>query len=77
VSRFQKSAILAALALAATACTDPVDKAAKARIFSPEDPPKVVASAAETLPPQEVASDARVARRVLGMSGPPRPAPCP
>lgn len=67
MSRFQKSAILAALALAATACTDPVDKAAKARIFSPEDPPKVVASAAEQLPPQEVASDARVARRVLGM----------
>jgi len=67
VSRFQKSAILAALALAATACTDPVDRAAKARIFSPEDPPKVVASAAEKLPPQEVASDARVARRVLGM----------
>ncbi len=67
MSRFQKSAILAALALAATACTDPVDKAAKERIFSPEDPPKVVASAAEKLPPQEVASDARVARRVLGM----------
>lgn len=67
MSRFPKSALLAALALAATACTDPVDKAAKARIFSPEDPPKVVASAAETLPPQEVASDARVARRILGM----------
>jgi hypothetical protein len=67
VSRFQKSAILAALALAWAGCSDPVDKAAKARIFSPEDPPKVVASAAEKLPPEEVADDVRVARRVLGM----------
>lgn len=67
MSRFQKSAILAALALASAACTDPVDKAAKARIFSPEDPPKVVASAAERLPPEDVADNPRVARRVLGM----------
>ncbi|XXF79478.1 hypothetical protein P2318_06915 [Myxococcaceae bacterium GXIMD 01537] len=67
MSRFQKSAIVAALALAAGACSDPVDQAAKKRIFSPEDPPKVVASAAESLPPQDVASDPRVARRVLGM----------
>ncbi len=67
MSRFQKSAILAALALASAACSDPVDQAAKARIFSPEDPPKVVASAAESLPPQEVAANPRVARRVLGM----------
>ncbi len=67
MSRIQKSAILAALALAAVGCSDPVDKAAKARIFSPEDPPKVVASAAEKLPPEEVADDPRVARRILGM----------
>lgn len=67
MSRFQKSAVLATFVLAASACTDPVDKAAKARIFSPEDPPKVVASAAEKLPPQDVADDPRVARRVLGM----------
>ena len=48
-------------------CSDPVDKAAKKRIFSPEDPPQAVASAAEKLPPEEVADSARVARRVLGM----------
>lgn len=50
-----------------TGCTDPVDKAARARIFSEEDPPKAVSSAAEKLPPQDVASDPRIARRVLGM----------
>ena len=67
MNRFQKSAIVAALALAAVACQDPVDKAAKARIFSPEDPPKVVASAAEKLPPEDVADSPRVARRILAM----------
>jgi hypothetical protein len=67
VTRFQKFAIAAALALAAVGCQDPVDKAAKARIFSPEDPPKVVASAAEKLPPENVADNPRVARRILSM----------
>ncbi|PTL79034.1 hypothetical protein [Vitiosangium sp. GDMCC 1.1324] len=67
MTRFSKFAIAAALALAAVACQDPVDKAAKARIFSPEDPPKVVASAAEKLPPEDVADNPRVARRILSM----------
>lgn len=67
MSRFKRSALIAALALTATACTDPVDKAAKARIFSAEDPPKVVASAAENLPPQDVADNPQIARRILGM----------
>jgi hypothetical protein len=61
-----KSAALA-LVLAATGCSDPVDKAAKARIFSPEDPPKVVASAKEKLPPEDVADNPQVSRRILGM----------
>jgi hypothetical protein len=67
VSRLKKSAFTLALALAAAGCTDPVDKAAKARIFSPEDPPKVVASAQQKLPPEEVADNPQVARRILGM----------
>jgi hypothetical protein len=67
VTRFRKFAIAAALALAAVGCQDPVDQAAKARIFSPEDPPKVVASAAEKLPPEDVAENPRVARRILSM----------
>jgi hypothetical protein len=68
VRRLERSTLIAALVLvAAAACTDPVDKAAKARIFSPEDPPKVVASAAEKLPPEDVADNPRVARRILGM----------
>lgn len=64
--RFPKST-LAALALVAVACHDPVDQQAKKRIFSPEDPPKVVASSAEKLPPENVATDPRVARRILSM----------
>lgn len=48
-------------------CPDPVDKAAKKRIFSAEDPPQAVASAAEKLPPEEVADSVRISRRVLGM----------
>ena len=58
VSRFKRSALIARPgARPPPACTDPVDKAAKARIFSPEDPPKVVASAAEKLPPEDVADE--------------------
>jgi hypothetical protein len=50
------------------ACTDPVDKAAKQRIFSPEDPPKVLAAASEKLPPERIAEDPVIAKRVLEMS---------
>jgi hypothetical protein len=49
-------------------CSDPVDKAAKARIFSPEDPPQAVAAASQKLPPEDVADKPEIARRVLGMS---------
>lgn len=49
------------------ACKDPVDQAAKQRIFSPEDPPQAVAAASQKLPPEEVADSARLSRRVLGM----------
>ncbi|MBE2248383.1 MAG: hypothetical protein IAE78_02465 [Myxococcus sp.] len=57
-----------ATCLALAACPDPVDKAAKKRIFSSEDPPQAVAAAQEKLPPEDVASNPDVARRVLGMS---------
>lgn len=60
--------ILAAAALGLCTCSDPVDKAAKARIFSPEDPPQAVAAASQKLPPEDVAEKAEIARRVLGMS---------
>lgn len=56
-----------ALAALLLSCTDPVDKAAKKRIFSPEDPPQAILSAAEKLPPENVADDVALARRVLGM----------
>jgi hypothetical protein len=56
-----------ALVLLLGACTEPVDKAAKKRIFSPEDPPQAVAAASQKLPPEEVAENAEISRRVLGM----------
>jgi hypothetical protein len=58
--------LIAGLSLLA-ACTDPVDRAAKERIFSPEDPPPVVSSAKEPLDAQKLASDAKLARRVIDM----------
>ncbi|MDQ3262495.1 MAG: hypothetical protein M3Y59_02365 [Myxococcota bacterium] len=63
-----RTLILAPVCLLLAACSDPVDKAAKERIFSPEDPPKAVASASETLDAAALDSDPRLARRVLTMS---------
>ncbi|GMU60061.1 MAG: hypothetical protein AMXMBFR34_18240 [Myxococcaceae bacterium] len=63
-----KRKVVIALVLSLSACSDQVDKAAKKRIFSPEDPPQAVAAASEKLPPQDVAEKPAVARRVLGMS---------
>jgi len=57
----------AALLLGFTACTDPGDRAAKQRIFSPEDPPAVVASAKEKLDPNELGNDPRLGHRVVTM----------
>jgi hypothetical protein len=58
--------LIAGLLLLA-ACSNPVDRAAKERIFSPEDPPPVVASAKEALDPQKLGSDPKLAHRVLDM----------
>ena len=60
-------AVVAALLALLPGCHDPRERAAKARIFSPEDPPKVVASAAERLSPEQLGDDARLAQRVLTM----------
>lgn len=49
------------------ACKDPVDQAAKKRIFSPEDPPQAVAAASQKLPPEEAADSSMISRRILGM----------
>jgi hypothetical protein len=49
------------------ACKDPVDQAAKQRIFSPEDPPQAVAAASQKLPPEEAADSVAISRRILGM----------
>jgi hypothetical protein len=58
--------LTAGLALLA-ACSDPVNRAAKERIFSPEDPPPVVSSAKESLDAQKLASDPKLAHRVMDM----------
>ncbi len=49
------------------ACKDPVDQAAKQRIFSAEDPPQAVAAASQKLPPEEAADSVVISRRILGM----------
>lgn len=59
-------AILTA-ALALGACQDPVDKAAKARIFSPEDPPKFVTRAADDLGAEHLDQSAEHIKRVFTM----------
>lgn len=48
-------------------CKDPVDQAAKKRIFSPEDPPQAIAAAKQKLPPEEAAASVVISRRILGM----------
>lgn len=49
------------------ACTDPVDKAAKQRVFSAEDPPKAKLAATEPIDATKLASDPSLAHRVLTM----------
>ena len=65
------SPIVRSLTLVAVAglasCSDSADRAAKKRIFSPEDPPKAVASAAEQLPAEALPRDPGLVRRLLGM----------
>lgn len=56
------------LATALAACSGPEDQAAKARIFSPEDPPKVLQAAAEKLDSSDLADEAEVLDRVLAIS---------
>jgi len=56
------------LALPLFACSSAEDRAAKARIFSPEDPPKVLLAAAEKLEPGKAAKDSKVLDRILSIS---------
>ena len=56
-----------AVAIGAAACSEGGEKAAKKRIFSPEDPPKVVASALEVLPVDKLDQSPSAAERVLEM----------
>lgn len=55
--------VLSLLLLAA--CSSAEDRAAKERIFSPEDPPRVLRAAAEPLDAAGLARDAALVRRVL------------
>ena len=66
VAGFVKQLLVIALFLF-SACKDPVDQAAKKRIFSPEDPPQAVAAASQKLPPEEAADSSTISRRILGM----------
>lgn len=61
-----KRSLLVALCVV-SACKDPVDQAAKQRIFSAEDPPQAVAAASQKLPPEEAAENFVISRRILEM----------
>lgn len=50
------------------ACSSPEDRAAKERIFSPEDPPRVLRAAAEPLDAGQLAGEPERLDRVLGIS---------
>lgn len=60
--------LLFAAALATAGCSSPEDQAAKARIFSPEDPPRELQAAAEKLDASKLADDGRFLDRVLAIS---------
>src|SRR5512138_1506187 len=59
---------LIALVLAAFACKRPEDDAARARIFSPEQPAGTMPEAKEQLDARQLAEDSALSRRVLHMT---------
>jgi len=65
MSKLLASLPLGILLLAA--CTTAEDRAAKERIFSPEDPPKVLLAAAERLDPSRLPKDAALRDRIFSM----------
>ena len=66
--RIRTAALIALAALGTAACSSEEDQAAKARIFSPEDPPKVLQAAAEKLDAGALHSDRELVDRVFAIS---------
>jgi len=66
---WNKAALVVTLvgSLASTGCKRPEDQAAKARIFSPEQPTGAQAEAQEKLDPHKLGSDPALAERVIRM----------
>ena len=62
-----RATLTVATALALWGCHDPVDQAAKARIFSPEDPPRFVTRAADDLGASHLEQSPANLARVLTM----------
>lgn len=60
--------LLVAATLPFSACSSPEDQAAKARIFSPEDPPRDLQAAAEKLDATKLAGEGKGLDRVLSIS---------
>ncbi|AKU91778.1 hypothetical protein [Vulgatibacter incomptus] len=60
-------AVVFAVLLAASGCSSAEDRAAKARIFSPEDPPKVLQAAAQTLDARKLDRDPAGLDRILSI----------
>lgn len=60
--------LLVAAALPLSACSSAEDQAAKARIFSPEDPPRELQAAAEKLDVSRLVRDGEALDRILAIS---------
>lgn len=65
----ERAATLLAALLLTTACPDSADRAAKKRIFSPEQPSKVSVAAGEAIDIGRLASDPAALRHVVTMPG--------
>ncbi|MDX5400586.1 MAG: hypothetical protein LPK92_12840, partial [Actinomycetes bacterium] len=63
------ASLILAAALAGAACSSEENQAAKARIFSPEDPPRVLQAAAEPLDSARLGQDGDLVNRVFAISG--------
>jgi len=68
-SKARAVAVAAAL-LSLAGCPDQVDRAAKKRIFSPEEPPKAKLAASEPIDVDKLAEDGDLTYRVLSMGAP-------
>ncbi|MGC4123051.1 MAG: hypothetical protein QM765_52475 [Myxococcales bacterium] len=70
MSNRARTVVAVAALLSLAGCPDQVDRAAKKRIFSPEEPPKAKLAASEPIDVEKLAEDGDLTYRVLAMGAP-------